>query len=444
MNLSYKNYLLALLVLTGVVAVFERFVFSLVLEPIKQELSLSDGQLGFMTGMAFFLFYAIAGIPLARWADRGNRVTIIALATGLVGVMVSLCGMAGSFFQLLLARIGVAVGEAGITPAAQSLLSSYYNRVERPHALAIFLTYYSIGMIIGYLLGGALVDALGWRLTFVLMGVPGIIVAVLVKLTLTEPRLNHERVEFSQAPSLVKTFRIMWHQRSYREILLAFCVAYFFNAGATQWLATFYIRSYGISPAELGAWLALIYGGLGTLGIVAGGYYASRLAVRKEKQQMRMLAFTIACSGVVSIMVYLSSSQGLSLFYLSIYAVLIMFGNGPVFGAIQSLMPQQFRSVGVAIAFLFANLIGYGLGPLTLGWLSDLLSPAFGKESLRYALVAFTPGTIWVSIHYWKASNTIEEDIRTVEFEAGLELATVEADGSNVEKTTKCSSQEVL
>ena len=165
-KISYKNYLLALLILAGVVATFERFVFSLVLEPIKHELLLSDSQLGLMTGIAFSAFYAVAGIPIARWADRGNRTTIIALATGLLGVMVSLCGMVAGFFQLLLVRAGVAVGEAGIVPAAQSLLSDYYDRAERPRALALFITFYSISMIVGYLLGGALVESLGWRMTF--------------------------------------------------------------------------------------------------------------------------------------------------------------------------------------------------------------------------------------------------------------------------------------
>jgi MFS family permease len=437
MNLSYKNYLLALLVLTGVVATFERFVFSLVLEPIKQELSLSDSQLGLMTGMAFFAFYAVAGIPIARWADRGNRVNIIALATGLLGAMVSLCGMAGSFFQLLLVRAGVAVGEAGIVPAAQSLLSDYFDRAERPRALALFITFYSISMIVGYLLGGALVEALGWRMTFVVMGVPGIVVALLVKLTLKEPRLSYPKTEVPHTPSLVKTFNIMWRQRTYRQILIGFCVAYFFNAGVTQWLATFYIRSYGISPGQLGAWLALAFGGVGTLGIFAGGYYASRFAVHQEKRQMRVLAVMGACAGPIAIAMYLAPSQGLSLVCLSIYAILTMFSNGPIFAAIQSLMPQQMRSISVAIAFLFANLIGYGLGPLALGALSDVLSPMLGKESLRYALVAFAPGTLWVSYYYWKASNTIEADIRSVELMANSAESKSDRINSDADKTNR-------
>ena len=151
---TYKNYLLGILLLMGSVSIFERFVFALVLEPIKNDLQLSDSQLGLMTGIAFAAFYAVAGIPLARWADRGNRVTIAATAVGLVGLMVSLCGMVGSFFQMLLVRAGIAVGEAGTMPAAQSLIADYFDRSERPRAMAIYLMAYPISMIIGYLAGG--------------------------------------------------------------------------------------------------------------------------------------------------------------------------------------------------------------------------------------------------------------------------------------------------
>ena len=431
MKLSYKNYLLTLLVLVGVVTTFERFVFSLALESIKVELLLTDSQLGLMTGIAFSAFYAVAGLPIARWADRGNRVGIIALATGLVGAMVSLCGMASGFFQLLLVRSGMAVGEAGIVPAAQSLLSDFFNRAERPRALALFTCFYSISMIVGYLLGGELLQSLGWRMTFVVMGVPGIVVAILVKLTLKEPRVRFPEVEKLQLPSFFTALTILWHQRTYRQILFGFCVGYFFYAGTAQWLATFYIRSHGMSISSLGAWLALAFGGFGTLGILAGGYFASRFAAHKEQLQMRVVAVISTCAGVVGLAMYLVPNQGLSLACLSLYAVLMSFGNGPIFAALQSLVEDRMRSVSLAVAFLFANLIGYGLGPLALGGISDLLSPIVGQDSLRYALAILAPGTLWMAIHLWKSSHTIESDIRAVELAA-------DSIDSRTDKTSGC------
>ena len=419
-KIAYKNYLLTLLVLVGVVTTFERFIFSLALEPIKHELQLSDSQLGLMTGIAFAAFYSIAGIPLARWADKGNRVTITALSVGLLGVMVSLCGVAGSFFQLLLVRAGLAVGEAGVVPASQSLLSDYFDRAERPRALAIYLSFYSISMIVGYLLGGRLIESYGWRTTFLIMGLPGIFMAIVVKLTLKEVRLNQSNVEAPRLPSLIETIRVLWQQRTFRQILLAFCIGYFFNMGISQWLAAFLMRVHGMTALEVGSWLALSFGVVATLGSYLGGYFASRFAACKEKLQMRTLACASICYSMASVAAYLSINKYTALMFIGVCAFVGGFANGPIFSAIQSLVQKKMRSVAVAIVFLFANLIGFGLGPLALGVISDLLNPLFGQNSLRYALVIFSPGIMWVGYFYWKAGNTIEEDIKARESKAEL------------------------
>ena len=416
-GITYRNYLLALVVLVGVVTNFERFIFSLVLEPLKQELLLSDSQLGLMTGIAFAAFYAIAGIPIARWADRGNRTIITALAVGLSGIMVSLCGTISSFYQLLLVRAGVAVGEAGVVPTAQSLISDYFDRTERPRAMAIYLSFYTISMIVGYLVGGWLVEFYGWRTTFILIGVPGIFMAILVKLTLKEPRLDQPKLAPADSPSLLVTFKVLWQQRTFRQILVVFCLGYFFSTGTTQWLATFLMRSHDMGPSEVGVWLALAFGVFGTVGNYLGGFFCSRYAACKEKLQMRILAFTTITYGITSAVVYLSPNKSVALTFIAIGGVLGALCNGPIFAAIQSLVQKRMRSVAVAIIFLFANLIGFGLGPLVLGVLSDILNPIFEQDSLRYALVLFCPGTIWVAFHYWKVSDTIEADIKSAELQ---------------------------
>ena len=421
-KIAYKNYLLIMLVLVGVITTFERFIFSLALEPIKHELQLSDSQLGLMTGIAFAAFYAIAGIPIARWADRGNRATITALSVGFCGVMVSLCGTASSFFHLLFVRAGVAVGEAGLVPTAQSLLSDYFNRVERPRAMAIFISFYTISMIVGYLLGGQLIESYGWRTTFIVMGVPGIFMAILVKFTAREPRLSRPKIEVSHLPSFIDTVRVLWQQRTFRQILSSFCVGYFFSMGVSQWLAVFLIRTHEMTPSEVGAWLALSFGVFGTLGNYLGGYYASRFAACKEKLQMRTLACLTVCSGLMSVVVYLSPDKYTALTFIAISAAVGTFANGPIFAAMQSLVHEKMRSVAVAITFMLANLIGFGLGPLALGIISDLLNPMFGQNSLRYALALFSPGALWVAFYYWKAGNTIEEDIRSAEESGSNEL----------------------
>ena len=179
-KLQYKYFLLILLTVVATFNFLDRYVLALALEPIKQEFSLSDSQLGFMTGFAFASFYAVAGVPLARWADRGNRNVIVTVTTGLWSAMVALCAIVTNFSQLLLLRVGVAVGEAGCLPPANSLIADYFDRDERPKAMAIYWLSGSLAVILGYLGGGWLIESYGWRLTFLIIGLPGLLLALVV------------------------------------------------------------------------------------------------------------------------------------------------------------------------------------------------------------------------------------------------------------------------
>ena len=411
---QYKHYLLIVLTVVAAFNYLDRFVLSLLLEPIKQEFKLSDSQLGFLTGFGFALFYAIAGIPIARWADRGNRNIIVAVTTGLWSAMVVLCGLVGNFTQLLLVRVGIAVGEAGCLPTASSLIADYFDRTERPRAMAIYWLCGPLAVVIGYMGGGWLADHLGWRITFVVIGVPGILLALLAKLTLREPRLKQVK-QVVQQPPFKEVLVTLWQQPTLRYIVTAFSVAYFFSMGFSQWLPTFFIRSYHMEVSEIGAWFALAWGGFGILGTYLGGYLANRYAACREGLQMRGCALVFAISGLLYLGLFLSSNQYQSVTFMSVVGMIGAMCNGVIFSAIQSLVSERMRSVTLALIFLFANLIGLGFGPLVVGALSDLLAPAFGQESLRYALAAFAPGLAWVAIFYWKASNTIEADIRAVE-----------------------------
>lgn len=427
-DISNRYYVLSALVLIGVLTLFERFIFALVMEPIKQELLLSDSQLGLLTGIAFAGFYAVAGIPLARWADRGNRVTISALSVGLVGIMVSLSGAVSNFLQLLTVRAGLAVGEAGAVPAGLSLLSDYFDRAQRPRAIAIYTMSYSISMIVGYLCGGWLVDQFGWRYTLVLVGIPGLILAVIVKLTLKEPRLSKNHMVTARQPEFTTVLKVLWARRSLRHIFFSFCIVYFFFMGTGQWLATFFIRSHSMSTVQVGAWLAMSFGAFGILGNYLGGFLASRFAARQEKIQMQALAVLVLLVGVLNAGVYLAADKYVAIIFLSISAVVGGMNNGPMFAAVQSLVVDRMRSVTMALIFLFANLIGLGLGPLALGIISDLLNPIFGDDSLRYALVAFCPGVVFVAFFYWRASHTIEQDISEVEIASNSQNPTIDSE----------------
>jgi len=429
-KLAYKHYMLGLLTIVAVFNYLDRTVLSLLLEPIKQDLELSDSQLGLLTGFAFALFYAVAGIPIARWADRGNRNTVVASTTALWSIMVVFCGLVGNFTQLLLVRVGVAVGEAGCVPPAQSLIAEYFDRTERPQAMAIYWLCYPISVIIGYLAGGWLSEVFGWRITFMVIGVPGILLAILVKLTMHEPRVIQEKIIEAEQPSFKEVLNTLWRQRSFRHIVAAFCVGNFFGTGIILWMPTYFIRSYGMETAELGFWLAFSWGFCGLSGGLLGGFLATRYAARKEALQIRMVAFAGVLLGLLFMLTYISSNKYVALTFLAINSFLLTMSNGIIFSAIQSLVEIRMRAIAMASIFFGANLIGLGLGPIGVGVLSDLLVPMFGQESLRYALVFFSPGFLWIAYHNWQAGDTIDADIGKIEMggEAAENSVSVEID----------------
>lgn len=427
----YKKYLLTVLLVILASNYVDRFALGLVLQDIKVELHLSDTELGFLTGIAFALFYSVMGIPIARWADRGNRVAIISMTAAMWSVMVALCGMAASFVQLLLIRIGVAVGEAGCIPPAHSLIAEYFSRAERPRAVAIYMLGGPISMVIGYFFAGWLNELYGWRTMFVMLGAPGLVVAALAWFTLREPRrlkptlavASPARPEATALPpaqpSLKEVCLTLWANTTFRHLLICFSVCSFFAYGISQWQPAFFIRSYGLKTGELGTWLAVIYGFGGMVGTYLGGELASRHAANDERSQLKAMAIAVASFGLLSIFIYLSSNQYLAFALLGLASVGMYATSGPLFATIQTLVPDRMRAMSIALVYLFANLIGMGLGPLAAGALSDAFRPWAGEESLRYALLVLSPGYFWGGWHLWLASETVTRDMVAVHLNEG-------------------------
>lgn len=428
---TYKNYLLTVLLIILAFNFVDRQILALVLQDIKLDLDLSDSQLGFLSGIAFALFYSIMGIPIARWADRGNRVTIISVTAALWSIMVALCGFAGSFLQLLLIRIGVAVGEAGCIPPAHSLIADYFTRAERPRAVSIYMLGGSLSVVIGYFIGGWLNEFYGWRATFIILGLPGLILAVLVWFTVREPRQvkqNDDEVTSGTPatapasqlphPTLKEVFATLWQKATFRHLLFAFAVIHFFGYGIALWLPAFFIRSHGMETGELGTWFALLYGVGGTAGTYMGGYLASRHAAHNEKLQLQVMAIVLAMFSVISVFIYLAPDKYIALMLMGLSAVIGSTISGPLFATIQTLVHERMRATSIALIYFVANLIGMGLGPLAAGILSDALAPAFGQESLRYSLVAFCPGYLWMAVHLWLAGKSVKADLAAVQEES--------------------------
>jgi MFS transporter, Spinster family, sphingosine-1-phosphate transporter len=306
------------------------------------------------------------------------------------------------------------VGEAGCFPPAYSLIGDYFTRAERPSALSKYTLGGSLSWFIGYFAAGWLSQRYGWRLMFVIIGIPGILLAALAKLFLREPRAltrpSDQQMTVQSAtdhPSLFVVARTLWLNKTFRALLLSMSVLAFFASGAVQWQPAFFMRSYGMSAGELGTWLGVIWGGAGLLGNYVGGHLATRYAAGDEPLQLRVLAILYANFGIVSIFIYLSHNQYVAFALLGLGVVGATLGNGPIYAAMQTVTPPNMRSVSVAIITLFGNLIGAGLGPLAVGALSDLLHHSMGVESLRYALVATSPGYIWAAWHCWQGARSM-------------------------------------
>jgi len=382
------------------------------MEPVRLELGLSDTQLGFLSGIAFALFYATLGIPIARLADRTSRTGVIAICVAAWSAMTALCGLAQNFWQLLAGRIGVAVGEAGGTPPSHSLLADYFKEHERATALGIFAVGGPIGMMIGLFVGGWLNEWFGWRITFMLIGLPGVLVALVVWFTVREPPKG--ALEGGQAPlqsSVSEVFRFMWTQRAFRLMSLGAALQGFVGYGLVQWYPVFFIRIHEMSTGELGTYLALIFGIAGGIGTFFGGYLADILARRDRRWYLWLPMIGTSLAMPFYIGVFFAPTWAAAFLFLIIPALLANSFLGPVFSTTQGLVPPHMRATASAVLLFIINIIGLGLGPQVVGLLSDLLRPAYGVDSLRYALFIVSLLTLAGAALFWLGARTLRADL---------------------------------
>lgn len=420
-----RKHVLGVLVAIYVSNHLDRVALGLLMEPIKADLHLTDTELGLLSGLAFAAFYAIMGVPIARWADRGNRIMIIASTAGLWSAAVALCGTVTSFGQLLAARVLVGVGEAGCIPPAHSLIADHYDRDERPRAVAIYTLGGPLAFLIGYFATGWIVEIVSWRTAFFMLGLPGIALAAWAWFTLKDPRTQVPRwtseagkltaVQSEPVPGLWDAFQILYRIRAFRHLLLCYSLWYFFGYGLMQWQPTFFIRSHGLETGVIGTAFALIFGVAGFAGTLVGGEIATRFAKRNERLQLMLGAAAFVIFAVFTASAFLAHSAMVAFFILGVANFGGNLSQGPLLATIQTLVPSRMRAMSLAIIYLFANLIGYGLGPLAAGMLSDAFVPIWGADSLRYALIALCPGYLWAALHLWFASRHIERDIECAE-----------------------------
>ena len=412
---AVRNYALGVLVVVYTFNFIDRQILSILLEPIKQDLGLSDSALGMLTGFAFALFYATLGIPIARFADRSNRRNLIAWALAIWSAMTAVSGLAQNFWHLLLARIGVGVGEAGCSPPAHSMLADYFPTENRATALGIYSLGIPFGILFGFIAGGWLNEFFGWRVAFFIVGVPGLLLAILVRFTLREPPrgMAEGRVADEEQPTIMETFRFLWSKRSFRHMAVGGGLTAFVGYGVITWVPSFLIRSYGMSTGDVGTYLGLILGIPGGIGIALGGYLADRYGARDTRWYLWIVSVALIASMPLFFGVYLSNTAFASLMFLILHILLGNFYQATTFSQTQGLVSLRMRSAAAAVLLFILNMIGLGAGPQAVGILSDILQPSYGDESLRYALLMLSTVQIWAAYHYYQAGKSLKDDLVT-------------------------------
>ncbi len=410
---GYRGYVLGILVLAYAFNFLDRYILIILQEPIRAEFSLSDTQLGLMTGFAFAMFYVTLGLPIARFADKGSRRLIISAAVALWSLMTAISGLAQNYAQLLAARIGVAVGEAGGSPPAHSMISDIFPQRSRATALAIYSIGINLGILLGYLAGGWINEFFGWRMAFFVVGVPGLLLALLVLLTVREPargQVDGVR-EVADAPSLGETVRFLWSRRSFRYLSIAGGVQCLAGYGIDSWVSPYVIRSFGMGTGEVGTWMGLL-AIPGAVGTFLGGWLCDRLRSR----DVRWYLWAPAIAGLIMIpattAVFLVGSGTMALALYAVPSALLTFYLAPSVAISHEIVSLRMRALSSAVLFFMLNFIGLGFGPLLIGAASDWFEPTLGEDSLRVALiigsVAFNLGAAAL---FFLASRSLKEDL---------------------------------
>jgi MFS family permease len=409
---AYRRYVTGLFLTIYLFAQIDRQAFSILMEPIKRELSLSDSQLGFLAGPALVLFYATLGIPVARWADRSHRVNIMTGAIALWSAIVAVSTVVHSFCQFAIARIGVGVGEAGFSAVAQSVIADYHPAAQRARALSIFMLGIPLGGALSAFVGGWITETWGWRAVFIAAGVPGLLLALLLKGTVSEPaRLQRPDVARSN-PLLRTVFGTVWRRPALRHLAAAAALSNLVAGGVMGWNPSFFARLHDMSTGELGTWLAFNGGVGGGLGIWLSGRLSASRYLKDERQQARLLAGAASLAWLVLLGMLLLPTKAPALGFSFLANVFLSFFYAPCFALVQTLTASSMRATVIAIVIFLQILCAGVVGLQLTGMLSDALAGSLGDQALRWAMIAMTPTALWAAAHFWLAARTIREDVQ--------------------------------
>jgi len=430
----------------------DRTILSVLQQPIKEDLKLSDGQLGLLGGFAFAILYSTLGVPIARLAESRSRKTIITASLVVWSAMTALCGLANNYLSLFAFRVGVGVGEAGASPPAHSLIADYFPPRSRATALSIYSLGIPIGVLLGSVLGGVIAQRYGWRPAFLIVGIPGLVLALLTQLTLKEPPRGHSEggeIVGAPVPSFRDVLQRLGSRRSFLHVALGASLTSFASYGIGAFSAPYFIRTFHLNLTQAGLVLGLISGVAAGVGTLGGGLVTDRAARRDQRWYVWVPAIGLVIAAPLYVAGYLAPSWPLAVLILIFPPIFQYSYLGPSFGVMHNMVSPRMRATATALLFLMINFIGLGFGPTLVGVASDLFAAhhfathagavgAFtalcpgGKAAasapaalnaachgasaygVRWAIVVCTAIYLWAAVHYALAARDLRKDLTPV------------------------------
>jgi MFS family permease len=411
-TLGQRWYVLIIMMLVYTISIADRYVLSTLLGPISKEFGLTDTETAWL-GIPLALFYVVMGIPLSWLCDRVNRTKLLAASVAVWSAMTAITGYTKGYFDLLLARVGVGIGEAGGTPACNAIIADYFPADRRSMAMTVFALGAPIGAWLGSDIAGYVSTLHGWRAAFLVLGVPGIVLALIILVTIREPErgrldiVNHEK-----APSVIETVKFLWSQKAAVHALWASGLSAFWGWGLMWFTPLFLQRTYGMDEGQAGSLLGGIYmfGGIGASLITA--WVVARPAFADPRKIARLLSVVTALATIPSFLAYYTTDLGMATMMWWLFIPAIYFYIGPAFALCQNLSSPKMRAMTVAISLLIANVLNLIVAPAIVGGLSDYFAGPSGAdaESLRLAQLILAPAGLWAAFHYWRAEKYIVAD----------------------------------
>lgn len=410
---SHPSYVLGMLLVVCALSFADRYLLAGLVEPIKQDLGVSDAYMGFLLGPAFAILYTTVAIPIARLADRASRVMILAAGCAVWSLFTFLSGHVTDPFGFALMRVGVGLGEAAFSAPAYSLLSDYFPPRRRALAFAVLGVGYFLGQVGGLSLGPLIATNHGWPQAFVVIGLPGIGVALLFFLTVREPPRAHLQTRGKAQGSLWVTLRSLWELPSYRLMTTGAALGGFAAYGFGMWGATYFARVHGLPLANATLTFALGYGLSSLLGMLACGWLSDRLARRSATAPMRLAAGSLLALIVCILLVCMASSPSSAVVFLIAGGLLGGGYSSIILAALQDLLPDAIRATATALFAFLVTFVGMVGGPYTAGILSDVFS-SFATDALRYALVATSFVGVPAALLLLRSGRTLAADTCTL------------------------------